>query len=46
MIDAENRRLPLWIGIIVAVVWSLAPYAWFISTSLKSPVEITGPMPI
>ena len=45
MMGAENRRLPLWIGITLAVVWSLAPYAWFISTSLKSPVEITSVPP-
>jgi multiple sugar transport system permease protein len=45
MIGAENRRLLLWLGVTVAVVWSLAPYAWFISTSLKSPVEITSVPP-
>ena len=41
----ESGTVALWIGIALAVTWSLAPFAWFISTSLKTPVEITSVPP-
>lgn len=43
------RRAPSRLGFAAAVVvvvgWSLAPYAWFVITSLKSPAEIAARPP-
>ena len=35
----------LWTGIVACLVASLAPYVWFVVTSLKTPVEITAVPP-
>jgi len=35
----------LGIGVALCVGFSLAPYLWFVSTSLKTPVEITAVPP-
>ena len=38
-------RAELWIGVALCLGFSLAPYLWFVSTSLKTPVEITSVPP-
>lgn len=40
-----GERLSLAAGVAAAVVFSLAPFAWFAATSLKRPVEITAVPP-
>ncbi|HSD10230.1 MAG TPA: carbohydrate ABC transporter permease [Candidatus Binatia bacterium] len=41
----RGLRTGLGIGVVLCVGFSLAPYLWFLSTSLKTPVEITAVPP-
>ena len=45
MSRVRELRTELWIGVALCVGFSLAPYLWFVSTSLKTPVEITAVPP-
>lgn len=38
-------RIPLWIGVILCLAFTLTPYVWFVTTSLKTPIEITAVPP-
>ena len=42
--DRGGRTL-LWLGVGTCLVLSLTPYVWFVTTSLKTPVEITSVPP-
>src|SRR5262249_38252605 len=41
----RELRTELWIGVALCVCFTLPPYLWFVSTSLKTPVEITAVPP-